>query len=123
MMTTNKTRLSDILDDVWDTRDLIELIDYLEGIDDPDEDEVEELRRALELQAELEPYAPDYRYGEAVIADYHFRQYAEELADDLGLIDGKAGWPNSYIDWERAADALKMDYTGVEFEGKTWWVR
>lgn len=45
-------------------------------------------------------------------------EYAEQLADDLGLIQADAGWPNSYIDWERAARDLFMDgYHSVEAPG------
>jgi antirestriction protein len=39
-------------------------------------------------------------------------EFAEELADELGLIDSGAAWPLSYIDWERAARDLMMgDYS------------
>lgn len=27
------------------------------------------------------------------------------------------------IDWERAAEELRMDYTAVDFDGVTYWVR
>lgn len=37
------------------------------------------------------------------------RDYAEDLADDLGLVDEDATWPNSYIDWDAATRALFMD--------------
>ena len=37
------------------------------------------------------------------------QDYAENLADDCGLIDADAVWPNSYIDWERATRDLFMD--------------
>jgi len=36
-------------------------------------------------------------------------EYAEDLADDLGLVNEDASWPYSYIDWERAARDLFMD--------------
>ena len=41
----------------------------------------------------------------------------------MGAVPRDAGWPTSYIDWERAADALKMDYTSIEADGRTFWVR
>lgn len=42
-------------------------------------------------------------------------EFAEELADQLGLIPENNSWPNSYIDWERAARDLMMDY--FEYSG------
>jgi len=36
--------------------------------------------------------------------------FAQSLADDLGLIPDDASWPNNYIDWERAARDLMYDY-------------
>lgn len=119
--------LDDIISgDTFDTRDLIELIEELEANNDPsdpDPDIVEELTRALALQDEIEGYAPDYRYGEQVIADRYFKEYAQEFADDIGAINGDASWPNSCIDWDWAARELQMDYTRFTFEGKDWWVR
>ena len=37
--------------------------------------------------------------------------FAMEMADELGCINTDASWPNSYIDWERAARDLMMDYS------------
>lgn len=36
--------------------------------------------------------------------------FAQNLADDLGLVNADAGWPAGYIDWEWAARDLMMDY-------------
>jgi antirestriction protein len=35
--------------------------------------------------------------------------YAQQLAEDMGVIDENASWPNNCIDWERAARELFMD--------------
>lgn len=32
-------------------------------------------------------------------------------------------WPFTCIDWDKAAQELQMDYTSVEFDGITYWVR
>lgn len=110
--------IDDFIGDVWDTRDLIDLIDRGEDI------EPEELARAKALAEELESYCGDQlNDGNTVIADRYFVEYARELAEDIGAIDRNASWPLSYIDWDTAAEALKQDYSAVEFEGQTWWVR
>lgn len=36
--------------------------------------------------------------------------FAEEFADQLGLIPAEYSWPTSCIDWERAGRDLMMDY-------------
>ena len=115
-MTANNEKVDDILGDVWDTRGLLDLLEQ----DDLDPGERE---RAETLRAAVEPYAADFMYGETVISDDYFVAYAEELADEIGAINKDAGWPNSFIDWNAAADALKQDYNSFEFEGRTWWVR
>jgi len=38
-------------------------------------------------------------------------EFAEQLAEDCGLVDENASWPNYYIDWSRAAfDLMVNDY-------------
>lgn len=82
----------------------------------------EELTALLKLQEEAEPYAADWTYGETLIRDSYFKQYAEELADDIGAIDRNATWPLSCIDWDEAARQLQQDYTSVDFDGVTYWI-
>ena len=52
-----------------------------------------------------------------------FEDYAQELADDLGLIDSEARWPVVHIDWKQAANELKADYNEVDFDGESWLIR
>lgn len=85
-------------------------------------DEADELRVLLALQDEAEGSA-DWRHGEALIRDSYFKDYAQELAEDTGAIDRNASWPNTCIDWDQAARELQMDYTSVEFDGVTYWIR
>jgi len=86
-----------------------------------------------ELEAEFQPlvalaeeaknYSPDWKYGVALIADDYFEDYAYELAGDIGAVNSEMSWPCDCIDWSKAADALKMDYTSVNYDGKTYWIR
>lgn len=62
-------------------------------------------------------------YPVTLIRDSYFKTYAQELADDIGAIDANATWPNTCIDWDRAARELRMDYTSVSFDGVDYWVR
>jgi hypothetical protein len=46
-----------------------------------------------------------------MIEDSYFETYAQELAEDCGLLANTNEWPNNCIDWEQAARELKCDYT------------
>jgi hypothetical protein len=110
-------------DDVIDSRDVIERIEELENQDTVDDDDYDELTVLRALAAEASGYASDWQYGETLIRDSYFREYAEQLAEECDLIPEGAHWPMSCIDWEAAADELQMDYTSVDFDGVTYWIR
>lgn len=109
-------------DDTIDSRDVIERIEELEDLDERDEDEEEELRDLKALAKEAEG-SPDWEHGEQLIRDSYFKEYAEELAEDIGAVDRDAKWPMNCIDWEQAARELKQDYFSVEFGGIDYWIR
>ena len=90
---------------------------------EPDEDEAEEFSRALKLESELQDATGEYVHGEAVIAEGYFEDYARQFAEDIGALPDDASWPVNRIDWEAAANDLKADYTSIDFEGSTYYVR
>jgi hypothetical protein len=89
-----------------------------------DSDDLEELRVLTALKEEAEGYC-DWDGGEALIKDSYGVDYAQELADDLGYLgDGKPNhWPFTCLDWDRAWEELKDDYTPVDWDGEEYWVR
>jgi antirestriction protein len=117
------TRTIDKHDDIIDSLDVIERIEELRADDSRTDDDNAELKALEALQEEAEGYCPDWRYGATLIRDSYFVTYAQELADVIGAIPRDAGWPCTCIDWEQAARELRMDYTAVEFDGITYWVR
>jgi antirestriction protein len=40
--------------------------------------------------------------------------FAQQMAEDLGLIHENAGWPSYCIDWEQASSELMMDYFEID---------
>lgn len=121
-------------DDVIDSRDVIERIEELEGeleglesLEDAAtaslEDEWAELKALKALADEASGYADDWEYGAALVRDSHFKDYAMELADEIGAIPAGLNWPMTCIDWDQAARELQMDYTQVDFDGVAYWVR
>jgi hypothetical protein len=92
------------------------------------EEPFEDCSDALEFETlktfadEAEGYAPDWTYGATLVRDSYFTTYAQELCEDIG--DVPRNLP-SYIeiDWEATARNIRQDYTSVEFDGVTYWVR
>jgi len=129
-------------DDLIDSRDVIARIEELESElealqeavdEDPDDTEAkqelddwgdaDELRILQALREEAEGYAPDWPYGETLIRDSYFTEYAQQLAEDIGEISRSDHWPNTCIDWEQAANELKNDYSCIDFDGVEYWIR
>jgi hypothetical protein len=105
--------------DILDVRDIIDA--YELASDDGG-------RELLELLDNLSGNGGDHQwqgdwYPVTLIRDSYFTDYAEELANDIGLTDDRDAWPYTCIDWERAARELRMDYTSVEYDGVTYWYR
>ncbi len=113
------------LDEHGDYPEHAELRECRSALDDWEADNLDELETLRELNRQGEDYAADWRHGETLIRDSYFERYAEELAYDIGAIDGKAtyDWPLNCIDWAQAARELQQDYTQIDFDGVTYWVR
>lgn len=88
-----------------------------------DDENGDELKALKALAEEVEGYAEDWNYGASLVRDSYFVEYAQQLADDIGAINKDARWPNDCIDWDKAAGELQQDYTSVDFDGVTYWVR
>lgn len=64
-------------------------------------------------------YATPDGFEEAFQGEYRSEEdFAQELAEDLGVVPEDAGWPAYCIDWERAARDLFMgDYFSAQDSG------
>jgi hypothetical protein len=124
-------------DNTIDSRDVLDRIDELSdlledtgiadkdigGPDDIYSNERDELAALESLSKQASGYADDWRHGCTLIRESYFETCAREFAEDIGAIPNDARWPCTCIDWEQAARELQMDYTGVEFDGVTYYVR
>ena len=132
-------------DDVIDSRDVIARIEELRdeqpipsSDDDTPEDkdiidaaaaewesseECAELAALEKLAEEAEGYAADWQYGEQLIRDSYFEQAMDEMVADCYSHVIKAAdlpfWMTVTLDYS----ALQQDYTSVDFDGVTYWVR
>jgi seryl-tRNA synthetase len=92
------------------------------AVSDWNDDNAEELA-ALQSLADEASGSPDWEYGETLIRESYFQDYAMQLAEDIGAVKGDEGWPLNCIDWEKAARELKYDYFSVDFDGVTYLIR
>lgn len=140
MTTTTETREITNSEDVIDVRDVIARVEHLEQLrqpgpvdlgDDNDTDQdvlFAELATLESLLADLEGNGGDEQwrgswYPVTLIRESYTQDYAQETAEDCGMINSEVTWPNNCIDWERATEEFLMDYTSTEFEGVTYYYR
>lgn len=119
-------------DDVIDSRDVIERLGSLagqwagwsnnDGSEKLTDEETAELESLSRLASEASDYSEDWEYGATLIRDSYFVAYTQGLAEEMDLLPQRS-WPLNCIDWEGAARELRMDYTSVDFDGVTYWVR
>jgi hypothetical protein len=124
---SERETLQDTADDTGETDDdRIAALNALEAFDKGEDGaEARELEAFL---ADMKGYGGDEQwrgdwYPVTLIRDSYFREYAQDLAEDIGAINADATWPNNCIDWDRATRELRMDYTSVEYGGVTYWYR
>lgn len=138
----------DNFEDIIDSRDIIKRIEELdderadlvaaieeaesdgvslrkvrEDLADWDQENASELGSLKALADEASDVSPDWEYGAPLIRETYFKQYAMELADDIGAVPANLAWPLTCIDWDQAARELQMDYSAVEFDGVTYYIR
>ncbi len=104
--------------------DVQDLIDSLEELLDVlTDDQKEELADLREFQEKCSNYSPDWEhYGAYAIHEYNWVEYVREMIEDGGDIPRDLP---SYIaiDWQETADNIAVDYTQIELDGKTYYVR
>lgn len=84
-------------------------------------DEIDELKMLSDVKAEIEGYC-EWEFGEALIRDSYFTEYTQDLVTDIGDLPHNIP---SYlvIDWDATAANIQMDYTTVEVNNHTYYVR
>ena len=107
-------------DSTIDSREIIDRIDELQEIENPTPDTEQELDLLVNFAETCATYMDDWNYGETLILDSYFEEYAEQLAE---AISPDTKWPLNFIDWGAAAEALKEDYTEFKIDGLTYWGR
>lgn len=84
------------------------------------EDIVCEFVTLRELDSEGSSYASDWNYGATLINESYFEKYMDLMLEDIGEMPKDIP---SYLTISVNYDALKKDYTPIEYKGETYWVR
>jgi len=130
----------DLTANVIDVRDIIERVKELRQLRDERDEQCEdhgapldagdiaELAELESLLSDLQGMGGDEKFGGewypmALISDDYFKEYAQDLAANIGAIDANATWPNTCIDWDQAAKELQYDYSSVDVGDLTYWTR
>lgn len=85
-----------------------------------DKDDIEEYWMLVALAEECEQYNSDWEYGVSLIRYSYFEDYMDEMIEDCyELPKDMPYWMSIKLDYE----ALKQDYTEVEFGDVTYYIR
>jgi hypothetical protein len=109
-------------DFIIDSRDVQDEIDALEVLENKSDDDIARLNVLLELKESVSEYDSDWGYGATLVCEDYWIDYVRELCDDAGYI-GKYFPSWIAIDWETTAQHVAQDYTTVDFDGSTYYVR
>lgn len=86
------------------------------------EDFTEELKEIEEIDNIENEMGSEFSYGETLIDEDDFTEYAEELCTDIGYIS--KDFPNWIeIDWEATAQNIKSDYSEGTYQGVNYLFR
>lgn len=97
--------------------------DAWDGVPDGEPDELNMLEGII---SELAGYGGDEKfdgdwYPVTLVCNEYFTEYAQDLAEQCGMVDTNARWPMNCIDWEQAARELQMDYSNILIRDITYW--
>ena len=133
-------------EDVMDSRDVMERLDELEmerqdlvdavqsageaedfesskvSLELWDDDHGDELKTLKSLAEEGENLTREWRDGATLIRESYWVEYVEDLCKDIG--DMPREIPHYIvIDWESTADNIAVDYSTLDFDGVTYYIR
>ena len=110
----------------FNSLDLIERMEELQAMKEDgllDEHEMAELDALEEVNKEGESASEGWNEGVTCVRDDAFNDDAYDLADACDMIDDGMPWGITCVDWGKAAREAHVDYTSIEVDGVTFWVR
>lgn len=115
--TAEINRLKDELDEKTDERNEAEAEGKsIEWLEEELDDIQLELKPLLELEENLTYFS---LWAVQFIREDEFENYCERFAIDCGDISEESG-VYAYVDWERYADGIRIDYTSITYNGEEY---
>ncbi|AXQ69055.1 hypothetical protein HOU02_gp154 [Caulobacter phage CcrBL9] len=105
----------------------LEALDEEEAVTDQDQRETfNEIREEYLILARMVEeganYGEDWTFGATLVRESYFTEFAQEECESLGYIAKDfPSWIS--IDWEKTANTMKSDYTEIDFDGVSYYVR
>lgn len=120
-------------EDLIDSRQVINRLEELSDLLDTDEicecgaehftsDDAEEMAALAELANAGARSSDDWSHGATLVRDSYFQEYAKDYVNETTSVD-KDNWLYNHIDWDSVAADIQQDYTYMNFQGVTYWVR
>lgn len=131
-------------EDVMDSRDVIKRLEELQSdlddlqtaVDDAEEgeekddaqaaiddwDDRDEYNAIKSFAEEGENATSEWTSGETLIRESYWVEYVEEMLKDIGDLPRDIPWYIE-IDWEKTAANIAADYTTIDFDGVTYYIR
>jgi hypothetical protein len=124
-------------DDIIQVTDIIERIEGLELLIDNNPKDIvsiNELKTLNDIMFQMSEFGGDIQwnddwYPSYIINDKYFEKHTKELIDDcygpIIPLDKATQWPYTCvtIDYKKAANELKADYSYLDFDGTFFWFR
>ena len=102
---------------IIDSRNLITLAEELESdIENISDEELNQLKEIKLLREDIAGFDD----GIALIDVDDFEEYAESIGTDQFYYESV--WPFTYINWEKAAQALLEGYREITYDGMNYYV-
>lgn len=95
--------------------------DALKALKDAQDEFALPEQQELDMLNNLENEIDDWMHGTTLIEESHFPTYAKQYASDVAEMPDDLRWPFNCIDWDRAAEELKSDFTEVTIDGNTFY--
>lgn len=100
-------------------------IDGFRDIDFENEDFYDEFEIQIGEYEEVKSFCEEvenYR-GETIIHEGDFEDYCRDFVEECYDLSGVPDFVKDNIDWDGVAEDIKSDYSAVEYDGETFYVR
>jgi len=110
-------------DNEYDKKELIESYESAKiSLELWEQDNLAELKVLRDFAEEGESLSRDWRHGETLIREDYWVDYVKQMLEDCG--DLPRDLPDYIeIDWDKTANNIAMDYSTLEFDGVTYYIR